>query len=352
MKTGPYLASAPVSSVCNSEIHTWNGYKKRSPVLCALWTPEGRRLLTGNKKGEYAVLSGLAFNLLHQFANIETAVNGLTWVETQWMKNETDLLLSACGDGKVYYFQSNMVCIKEVAAHDQPVRALSMSPPASKFVTCSDDGTLKVWDIQKPAAAEMTFTGHGHNVTTCHWHPTMSLVASGSNDRHVRLWDVRSKTALTDINNVHRNTVLRVQWNMNGNWLLSGGKDSLIKLIDIRTLKELYTFEGHKKDVTSIDWHPHHAQLFVSCGADTTIKFWIVGHQSTTQHGHNVCEPVADKLEAHGIPSTRFTSTNVQDVKWHPLGHLVASAGQDSACKIWGRKKTSLFTKGTTETTV
>ena len=60
-------------------------------------------------------------------------------------------------------------------------------------------------------------------------------------------------------------------------------------MFDIRTLKEVGSFRGHGKDVTSMAWHPQHEGLFVSGGWDGTLLFWHVGAegpQAETRGGH------------------------------------------------------------------
>jgi len=360
------LVDRPITSVCTNWVHTYNGYRKRSPVLCCLWTPEGRRLLTGNKNGEVAVLNGFAFNSLHQFsAHPSTAVQAMAWAR------EGDFMLTGSPDGWVTLWQSSMVSVKDKKCHDDCVRQITVSPTDSKFATASDDGTLKVWDLETitmeaqdaNVPAEAQLSGHGNKVTSCDWHPRLSLLASGSQDKLVKLWDPRLREGRAHhcLANFswHRNTVLKVKWNpKNTHQLLSCGKDYSIKLTDIRMGQELYTFEGHKKDVTCVDWHPHHPDLFVSGCADGTIAYWIVGHKDRTEpgalvgvntwtnaaknHGKEVCRPVAEIPAAHlnrQTHQTLQTNSTVWDIKWHPLGHMVASVGNDICCKIWGRSK-------------
>ncbi|OTF74603.1 WD domain containing protein [Euroglyphus maynei] len=36
--------------------------KMRCPIFCVLWTPEGRRLITGSSSGEFTLWNGLTFN--------------------------------------------------------------------------------------------------------------------------------------------------------------------------------------------------------------------------------------------------------------------------------------------------
>ena len=43
-------------------------------------------------------------------------------------------------------------------------------------------------------------------------------------------------------------------------------------------MKEYETYRGHKKEVTSISWHPFHERLFCSGGHDGDIMYWTVGN--------------------------------------------------------------------------
>eukprot|EP01012_Entosiphon_sulcatum_P025101 TRINITY_DN3036_c0_g1_i1.p1 TRINITY_DN3036_c0_g1~~TRINITY_DN3036_c0_g1_i1.p1 ORF type:complete len:499 (+),score=53.86 TRINITY_DN3036_c0_g1_i1:135-1499(+) len=347
------MQDRPVSSACTNWIHSYNGYKRKSAVFCCLWTPEGRRLLTGNKMGEIAVLNGFAFNSLHQFsAHIGNAVHGMVWANT------ADFMMTASGDGHIYYWQPSMVCVKDLDAHpSNPVRQISLSPSDMKFSSASDDGHVKIWDTES-AQVECTLSGHGSNVTGCDWHPNLSLVASSSSDRLIKLWDPRDRKACVATMPLHQHSVSRVKWNPNNpSWLLSGGKDFMLKLSDIRTMKEIYTFKGHKKEVTAVDWHPVHPDLFVSGCQDGSVAYWVVGHRDRSQggttgsvncfsnaannHGKEVCHAVAQISPAHQFPHNNFAFSHatVWDVKWHPLGNMIASVGHDTFCKVWGRNK-------------
>lgn len=69
-----------------------------------------------------------------------------------------------------------------------------------------------------------------------------------------------------------------LKWNDNGNWLVTASRDHLLKLFDIRNLREeVQVFRGHKKEASSVSWHPIHEGLFCSGGSDGSILFWNVG---------------------------------------------------------------------------
>jgi polyadenylation factor subunit 2 len=65
---------------------------------------------------------------------------------------------------------------------------------SAKFVTCSDDGTARVFDFAT-SKLELIFKEHNSAVTACDWHPFQSLIITGSKDCSIRIWDPRNNTS-------------------------------------------------------------------------------------------------------------------------------------------------------------
>ncbi len=76
----------------------------------------------------------------------------------------------------------------------------SFCPTDSKFATCSDDGTIRIWDFMR-CLEERILRGHGADVKGVDWHPYKSLIASGSKDSQqpVKLWDPKSGQSLATL---------------------------------------------------------------------------------------------------------------------------------------------------------
>jgi polyadenylation factor subunit 2 len=231
-------------------------------------------------------------------------------------------MLTADHGGFVKYWQSNMNNVKMYQAHKDPVRGLSFCPTDQKFASCSDDGTVRVWDFFR-CYEEKILRGHGADVKCVDWHPHKSLIASGSKDTQqpVKLWDPRVGASLSTIH-AHKHTVMDLKWNKNGNWLLTASRDHLIKLFDVRNMKEeVRAFRGHKKEATTLSWHPIHECLFTSGGSDGSIMFWLADNE----------KEVGSIDEAH--------DTMVWSLAWHPLGHILVSGSNDHTTKFWTRNR-------------
>merc|ERR1712223_1721462 len=224
--------------------------------------------------------------------------------------------------GYIKYWQSNMNNVKMFQAHKDPVRCVSFSPTYAKFASCSDDGTVRVWDFFS-CNEERGLRGHGSDVKCVDWHPTKGLLASGSKDNQqpVKIWEPKTGSVLSTLH-AHKSTVMDIKWNANGNWLLTASRDHLLKIFDIRkTKEELQTFRGHKKAVLSVAWHPVHEGIFVSGGSDGSIMFWSVG-----------AEKEIGAIEA-------AHENNVWALSWHPAGHILCSGSNDHNCKFWTRNR-------------
>eukprot|EP00463_Aulacantha_scolymantha_P002874 TRINITY_DN3620_c0_g1_i1.p1 TRINITY_DN3620_c0_g1~~TRINITY_DN3620_c0_g1_i1.p1 ORF type:complete len:270 (-),score=47.00 TRINITY_DN3620_c0_g1_i1:220-1029(-) len=75
-------------------------------------------------------------------------------------------------------------------AHDNWVRGLVFHPTGKYFLSCSDDKSIKVWNLEKSGQLERKLeTAHDLFVTSIAWCNSMDLMASGGVDNHVKVWD-------------------------------------------------------------------------------------------------------------------------------------------------------------------
>ena len=286
--------------------------KDRHPVNKVVWTPEGRRLITGITSGEFTLWNGLTFNFESMTQAHKSAIRSMIW------SHDEDWMASGADDGEIKFWQSNMNNVKTFKAHTDAVRGLAFSPTDSKLASCSDDSAITIWDFAR--CKQENTTKHNWEVKCIAWHPTMALIASGSKDSKVKMWDPRGVEVIT-IFHEHKGAVSEVLFNENGNWLLTASRDQSLKLFDVRCMKPLHTFRGHSKEVSSAAWHPIHERIFCSGGSDGAILYWEVGRD----------DPVAKINQAH--------ENIIWSLAWHPAGHILCSGGNDQMSKFWTRNR-------------
>ena len=156
--------------------------------------------------------------------------------------------------------------IHQHQAHVHQIRDLDFSSSWAKFVTCGDDGIVKIFDFNE-WEVELEIIAQGNDIMTSQWHPFESLIATAGRQCEIRLWDPRSGRKLYSVQ-PHTDSITKLRFNQNGNWLLSGSKDTSIKIFDIRVMKNFSTLKSHHASISALEWHPEWEELFASGGVD------------------------------------------------------------------------------------
>ncbi|KAF2191496.1 WD40 repeat-like protein [Zopfia rhizophila CBS 207.26] len=314
--------------------------KVKHPINVVKWTPEGRRLLTGSTSGEFTLWNGMGFNFETIMQAHESAIRAAAYTHSD------DWLLSADHTGIVKYWQTNFNNVKEIQAHTEPIRGLAIAPTDSKFVTCADDATLKIWDFST-SVEESTLTGHGWEAKTVDWHPTKGLLVSGSKDHQVKLWDPRTGRCLTTLHG-HKNPISKTLFEpVQGTLLATCARDHTARIFDLRMMRDVLLLRGHEKDVITMAWHPQHRNLLSTGGVEGSIHHYLLDEQNPppgigiTLSPYNTDDPENAPAQtiypAHSISYAHdFT---VWALDWHPLGHILASGSNDRVTRFWTRPR-------------
>jgi WD40 repeat protein len=203
--------------------------------------------------------------------------------------------------------------------HTASVKRIAFSPDGRRLVSGSEDGTVKVWDLNAARAGGadspvLTFKGHTSGVVSVAFTPDGTRIISGSRDKTVKVWDSTSPQECQTWTG-HTHTVMSVAWCADESRVASAGRDGLIKIWDTTTGQVLRSWKGHQRDAICVVFSPDGKRL-ASSGMDGTIKVW----DATTG------DPIRD-LEGH--------TGQIQALAFSPNGQRLASAGHDHTARIW-----------------
>ena len=178
---------------------------------------------------------------------------------------------------------------------------ITFSPNDAKFVTASDDGTLKIWNFND-ATEERALTGHGWDVKCADWHPTLGLIASGSKDNLVKLWDPRAPGKNVATLHGFKNTITRTKFQRTGGrmMLASSSRNQTARVLDLRTMTDVVVLRGHNADVPSLTWHPVHPNLITTGSQSGAISHFLI--DTPLPENTIGLMPAAQIVKAHDFP--------------------------------------------------
>ena len=160
-----------------------------------------------------------------------------------------------------------------------------------KLLTGDNEGKIFVTtysDGGKWTSDDRPFTGHSGSVEDLQWSPTeRNVFASASSDGSVKVWDLRSKSRKQQLSvQVSSKDVNVISWSHQNSFLLAtGADDGQWAVWDLRQWKSLTkdaalmpkpvaSFNFHKEQITSVEWHPTDDSIVAVAAADNTLTLW------------------------------------------------------------------------------
>ncbi len=150
-----------------------------------------------------------------------------------------------------------------MTGHTDDIHAIAFTPDGTKFVTASDDRTIRIWDLASRETIRV-LTGHQAQIPAMDVSPDGKLIASASRDDSVRVWDLATGNSLAVLDS-KSGDVLTVAFEPNGNRLASAGIDGQVRLWDLKEFRMLKSFAADADRVYRVVFHPL-ADLLVSSG--------------------------------------------------------------------------------------
>lgn len=213
--------------------------------------------------------------------------------------------------------------------HQHTVYALAFGRGGTKrlLASSSDDGTVKVWDVQSGREAS-TINGHVASVSALAFSPHREWLTTGSNDQRVRLWrlftlDFRHFFAsMRRRLDGHAGAVYSVAFTPDERWLISAGTDNAIRLAEFGKWRSPAVWlRGHTGNVYQVAVSPD-ARWMASASMDNTIGLWDLRRIAARE---TIAPLVILRGHTDGVTSVAFS----------PDGSMLASGSYDRTVRLW-----------------
>jgi len=172
--------------------------------------------------------------------------------------------------------------------------AIDWSPLVSTGKLLTGDNSGKIYLTTRTAGDGFTtdsraFIGHTGSVEDLQWSPSERHVfASASSDGTIKIWDVRSKSRSAALSvQISSSDVNVMSWSHQTSHLLASGADDGVWAVwDLRNWKSsssnsvienptpVASFDFHKSQITSVEWHPTDDSIVAVAAGDDTLTLW------------------------------------------------------------------------------
>jgi len=246
-----------------------------------------------------------------------------------WSEVNENILVSASGDGSVKVWDlsappaANPLRSLEEHSHEVYCVAWSLGGGRDTFLSASWDDTAKLWSLGQGGAPRSlrTFAEHAYCVYAAAWNPRAADVfATASGDCTLKVWDARAPFSTLTLP-AHGYEVLSCDWNKYNDCVLATGSvDKTARTWDLRnTAAPLATLAGHGYAVRRVRWSPFSETVLYTASYDMAVCAWDTGAPGA---------PLARRWEHHSEFAVGLDASPL-------VQGLIASTGWDEMSFVW-----------------
>ena len=252
--------------------------------------------------------------------------------------------------------------IAQLTGHNASIYALAQGQTEGLFLSAAGDGWVVQWDLAQPELGKLLAKVETQIFSMCVLHDSEQVVVgnmnggvhwvdlvrpentknvlhhqkgvyailrekehiyTGGGDGILTKWSIAERRTLESLE-LSAKSLRSIAFCAARKELAIGASDGFIYLIDIENFSIKRQFLAHENSVFCLHYSPDNQQL-ISGGRDAQLKVWTLEkncQNSLTQPAH------------------WFT---INDLAFHPNGHLFATASRDKTIKIWDAKTYQLL---------
>ncbi|XP_021742482.1 pre-mRNA-processing factor 17-like isoform X2 [Chenopodium quinoa] len=193
--------------------------------------------------------------------------------------DKQNVLLAGMSDKKIVQWDMNTGEItQEYDQHLGAVNTITFVDNNRRFVTSSDDKSLRVWEYGIPVVIKYISEPHMHSMPAISVHPNTNWLAAQSLDNQILIYSTRERFQLNKkkrfAGHIVAGYACQVNFSPDGRFVMSGDGEGKMWFWDWKTCKVFRTLKCHEGVCIGCEWHPLEQSKVATCGWDGLIKYW------------------------------------------------------------------------------
>uniref|UniRef100_A0A7S3UD02 Pre-mRNA-processing factor 17 n=1 Tax=Picocystis salinarum TaxID=88271 RepID=A0A7S3UD02_9CHLO len=194
-------------------------------------------------------------------------------------ENMQHVLLAGTSDNKVVEFDTNTgEQIQQYTEHMGAVNTITFIDDNRRFVTSSDDKTVRVWEYGIPVQIKYIAEPDMHSMPSVAVHPNQKWFVAQSLDNTVVTYSTKDRFRMNRKKTFkgHRNSgyACQVNFSHDGQFVVSGDAEGRCFFWDWKTTRVFRSIKAHDNVCVGCEWHPYETSKVATCGWDGLIKYW------------------------------------------------------------------------------
>lgn len=285
MRWLPKTAHLLLSCSMDCRVKIWEVYKERRCVRTYYGHRQAVRDIAFNNSGTNFLSA--AYDRYVKLWDTETGecISRFTSRKTPYCckfhpdEDKQHLFVAGTSDKKIICWDTRSgEIVQEYDRHLGSVNTITFVDENRRFVTTSDDKSLRVWEWDIPVDMKYIADPTMHSMPAVTLSPNYKWLACQSMDNKIVVFSALNRFKMnrkkTFSGHMVAGYACSLDFSPDMSYVVSGDADGKVYVWDWKTTKLFKKWKAHDGVCISTLWHPHEPSKVVSAGWDGKLKFW------------------------------------------------------------------------------